>query len=306
MAAVAQMVNVLQALILTDNEKMVLTPTYYVFDMYKVHQEAMMVPVELNTENYNYGDKSIPAIHMSSSISNDGKLNITICNTHATKDEILKCTLKGYNAKTIKGKIINGDKLDAHNTFDNPNRVKINEFNKAKLVKGEIEVTIPAHSVVALEISGDYAGKPLVDQPRNPKNGLKYTIYEGSWNKLPDFSSAKPLKSGVCENFTLPTDIPTTNSGIVYEGYILIENEGFYDFFTVSDDGSRLYIDDDVIVNNDGLHGMIEKSGNVFLKKGYHKIKVDFFQAGGGLGLNVLIQAPNGKKELINNKILYY
>ncbi len=305
MAAVAQLVNVLQSLILTNGEKMVLTPTYYVFDMYKVHHDALMVPIELQTTNYTYGNQSIPALNMSASIDANGDLNITICNTHAQKDMPLNIALNGFEAKSMEGKIITANTLNAHNTFEKPNEVGIKDFNPGKIVKGNIEARIPAHSVVLITVKGKYEGKPLVEQPKSPKKGLKYTVYEGRWDRLPDFRTLSPVNSGVVSNILIPKGVPSTNVGIVYEGYIKIEQDGVYEFFLTSDDGSRLEIDEETIVINDGLHGMVERGGSVYLKKGFHKLKIEFFQAGGGYGIQFMIKLPDGKKLPVTDDMLW-
>ena len=91
-----------------------------------------------------------------------------------------------------------------------------------------------------------------------------------------------------------------------FSGYINIEKEGIYTFFTDSDDGSMLYIDDEEVVNNDGNHGSLEKSGKAALKKGFHKIKVLYFDSGGGNSLKVSIQPEGGKKEVIPASVLFY
>ena len=80
MANIAQMINVLQAMILTDKEKMIVTPTYWVFEMYTVHQDATLLPSELQSADYEFGDKTIPAVSASASRDKDGKIHVTLCN----------------------------------------------------------------------------------------------------------------------------------------------------------------------------------------------------------------------------------
>lgn len=306
MAAVAQLVNVLQALILTDNEKMVLTPTYHVFDLYKVHHDALMVPVDLKTNPYTFGNNSIPALNMSASIDASGKLNITICNTDAKRAQPLLCNLKGFKASSVSGKIITANTLNAHNTFDKPNEVKITDFTQCKLKNGNIEAKIPAHSVVLLQVDGIFEGRKAITPPQKLQQGLQYKVYEGQWNRLPDFKQLTPIRTGIIKEIVIPDNIPATNIGIVYEGYIKVEQDGIYEFSSISDDGSRIEIDGEMVVINDGLHGMIERTGSVFLKKGFHTIRVEFFQAGGGWGLNVLMAAPGSEKRPISPQSLFY
>ncbi|MFC1462915.1 PA14 domain-containing protein, partial [Verrucomicrobiota bacterium] len=89
-------------------------------------------------------------------------------------------------------------------------------------------------------------------------------------------------------------------------GVIEITAAGDYTFYTTSDDGSRLYIEDSMIVDNDGAHGMQERSGVVTLSVGKHPIRVDFFQGGGGHGLEVRYAGPGIAKQLIPNAVLYH
>jgi len=97
MANIAQIVNVLQSVILTKDEQMILTPTYYVFKMYKVHHEATLLPINLTCENYYYGDNLIPSIIASASMDREGLIHITISNLNPTSDIKLTCEFKGKN-----------------------------------------------------------------------------------------------------------------------------------------------------------------------------------------------------------------
>jgi alpha-L-arabinofuranosidase len=153
MTNIAQIVNVLQAMILTQDEKMVLTPSYHVFDMYKVHQEATFIPSELESEKYSVGDKSLPALSVSVSKSDNGQLNISIVNIHPSKKITLDCDIQGMSAKTISGSILTAPELASHNTFDQPNVVTPASFNGAKLKGNALNVDVPAKSVVVLTLN---------------------------------------------------------------------------------------------------------------------------------------------------------
>jgi len=153
MANIAQIVNVLQAMILTDEEKMVLTPTYWVFDMYKVHLDATRLPVKLESPDYEFDGKKTPALSVSASRDKGGVVHVSIVNAHATEPVQLDCTLEGVAASQIAGRILTADKLDAHNTFDDPNAVKPATFDGAKLDGENLTAEIPAHSVVVLALS---------------------------------------------------------------------------------------------------------------------------------------------------------
>ncbi len=307
MAAIAQVVNVLQAMILTKDEKMLLTPSYHVFDMYKVHQDAYLVPSSLNCENYTFEGESVPALNISSSIDKNGKLHISICNLHATKTENLTCQLKGYLATTVKGEIITADKLNAYNSFDTPNELTIKDFKAFKLGKDQLTVEMPPHSVVTIELGGNLVTEYNSIKLKNPVQGLTYKMYEGAWKNLPDFSKIEPVKTGNIDGISFPEGNKGNNFGVVYNGYIKIEKTGMYNFGLNSDDGSRLSISGKTIITNDGLHGMIEREGIIYLHEGYHPIEIEFFQGGGGSGLELYIQAPQeNKKQLIPDNIFYH
>lgn len=152
MANIAQTVNVLQAMILTDNEKMILTPTYHVFDLYRVNQDALFLPSELKTEDYEHSGKKIPALNISSSKARDGSININIVNVHPDKTIPLECELRGANVKHVSGRILTAKALNAHNTFGQPDNVKIADFNKVSLNDNMLRVEMPAKSVVVLTV----------------------------------------------------------------------------------------------------------------------------------------------------------
>jgi alpha-N-arabinofuranosidase len=152
MANIAQVVNVLQAMILTDEEKMLLTPTYWVFEMYKVHQDATRLPVKLESPDYKFDGKQIPALSVAASRDKAGLVHVSIVNAHASAAVKLDCQLEGVAASQIAGRILTADQLDAHNTFDAPNAVKPTKFDGAKLDGDTLTAEIPPHSVVMLTL----------------------------------------------------------------------------------------------------------------------------------------------------------
>ena len=152
MACIAQTVNVLQAMILTENEKMIVTPTYHVFEMYKVHQDATFLPIELQCNDYRYGDSNIPALNVSASRDGAGKIHISLCNLDLKTNAEIVCELKGAEAKKVSGRVLTSDAMTAHNTFDNPEVVKPAVFTDVQLKEDVLTVVLPAKSVVVLEI----------------------------------------------------------------------------------------------------------------------------------------------------------
>lgn len=152
MANIAQTVNVLQALIFTDGEKMLLTPTYHIYDMYKVHHDALLLPLELEGPDYSYGDQSLPAITASASKSENGKINLSLVNIDPDQSLDVRINLQGTDASNVSASILASAEMNSFNTFGNPEEVKIEEFKGAQIKKGVISLKVPAHSVIMLEI----------------------------------------------------------------------------------------------------------------------------------------------------------
>mgnify|MGYP000897519798 FL=1 len=92
---------------------------------------------------------------------------------------------------------------------------------------------------------------------------------------------------------------------MLFDGYLKIEKDGIYHFTTRSDDGSILYIDDEEVVNNDGDHGSVEAAGKAALKKGYHKIRVAYYDGSGGNELTATMQLENAPKNTLNSKLIW-
>jgi alpha-L-arabinofuranosidase len=150
MANIAQLVNVLQSVILTQDEKMILTPTYHVFDLYKVHQDATYLNSSLKTEDYEFLGDKLPALNVSASKSEDGTINISIVNINPDKDIDLQCEIRGADIKNVTGRILTAATLDAHNTFDQPDNIEIAEFTKMKLKNNLVTLKVPSKSVLVL------------------------------------------------------------------------------------------------------------------------------------------------------------
>lgn len=154
MANIAQTVNVLQAMILTKGEKMVLTPTYHVFKMYTVHHNAIMLPIEVNCNQLSVDSVNIPAVSASSSINKDGTIHITLANIDPEKEQTITCTLDGTDkAEKVTAQIITADKMNALNDFDKAEEVNAKIFNGFNIDKNMLKVTLPAKSVILLSVS---------------------------------------------------------------------------------------------------------------------------------------------------------
>jgi alpha-N-arabinofuranosidase len=154
MANIAQIVNVLQAMILTQGNKMVLTPTYHVFKMYNIHQDATLLTSNLICEPYKLGNDQIPAISSSASVDKNGKIHVTLSNLNPSKEIKLEVNLSGKGfTKINSGTILTASAFNTVNTFDKPETVVPVAFKNAKkLSDNKLEVSIPGKSVVVLEL----------------------------------------------------------------------------------------------------------------------------------------------------------
>jgi hypothetical protein len=136
--------------------------------------------------------------------------------------------------------------------------------------------------------------------------GIKYAYYEGVWDRLPDFKTLKPVKEGVLAKFDFSPRQEVERFGFEYTGFMRVPDTGVYAFFTNSDDGSRLYIGDSLVVDNDGLHGMQETRGVIALAAGLHPLRVTFFEKTGGDGLEVYYKSAKAKKQLMPEAMLFH
>ena len=151
MANLAQTVNVIQAMVLTDGEKMLLTPTYHVFDMLKGHQDAIALSLNIDTETYSMGDTSLPMVSASASKSESGDVLLTMCNLHPSESASLEISIADMDVTSLAGKILVSDEITAHNTFDTPNLVKPTSYDGATIEdRNKLKMTLPAASVAAL------------------------------------------------------------------------------------------------------------------------------------------------------------
>ncbi|MCC3355882.1 alpha-N-arabinofuranosidase [Bacillus sp. REN16] len=154
MTNIAQTVNVLQAMILTEGEKMILTPTYHVFDMFKVHQDAERLDVEPFYGNYEYDGQILPQVSVSASKNAEGKTHISLCNIDHENAAVLDLELRGLHTSQISvtGTILTGDSMNAHNTFEQPDVVKVEDFHGVTLIQNRLHIELPAMSIVTLSI----------------------------------------------------------------------------------------------------------------------------------------------------------
>ena len=205
---------------------------------------------------------------------------------------------------------------------DNDGRHVLRErFGTINLPSGEHRLRVEyfeAFSTQALEVrysSSDIGiSKQLIpnsvmrpDDGTTPadENGVSYSYYGGDWSQLPDFSSLTPIKTGTLPNFSLSPAQVEDYYGFVYTTYLEVSATGNYTFYTNSDDGSKLYINDQQVVNNDGLRPLQERSGSVTLAKGRHKLVVEYFEGYGGQTLEVRYKGSGISKQLIPDDVLF-
>jgi alpha-N-arabinofuranosidase len=154
MTNIAQTVNVLQAMILTEGEKMIVTPTYHVFDMYKVHQDAEVLAVDSSFGTYEYKGQTLPQVTVSASKNDEGVVHISLCNIDHVNEVVLDLDLRGVKAveKKVSGTIITAHSMNAHNTFEQPEVVKPDQFTGVALEDNKLAVKLPRMSVVTLRV----------------------------------------------------------------------------------------------------------------------------------------------------------
>jgi alpha-N-arabinofuranosidase len=152
MANIAQIVNVLQSMILTNDDRMTLTPTYHVFEMYKVHQDATYLPLDIIADSKMIRDRCIQMINASASKDKNGLMHLTLVNIDADTECTLAIDFSSLKVKEAKGRILTSKTVNDHNTFDNPELIKPELFNGVKVANGSLTVKMPAKSIVVLEI----------------------------------------------------------------------------------------------------------------------------------------------------------
>ncbi len=152
MANIAQMIDVLQSMILTRGRQIVLTPTYHVFDLYQVHQGATLLPVQIAADNYVSGAVTLPAISVSASRDEQGRIHVSVVNLDPDRDASMTLALNGIMASSASARVLTADAMDAHNDFDAPQRLAPRELQGVSIRNGNVKLTIPAKSVTVVEL----------------------------------------------------------------------------------------------------------------------------------------------------------
>lgn len=153
MTNIAQMVNVLQALIHTKDDKMVLTPTYHVFNMYKIHQDAVLLDFSLLSDDYTCEGETLKKINASVSKDKEGNINITLCNIDPNNPAKIICCIEDVEEiKDVKGKVLTSNDMAVYNTTEEPNNIRPEEFNDVVIQKNNLYINMPSKSIISLVV----------------------------------------------------------------------------------------------------------------------------------------------------------
>ena len=206
----------------------------------------------------------------------------------------------GMDGTTIRYTTDGTEPTDASNLYSVP-------FTITKSSEVKVKAFLPDafQSATASQFVHTYEWKKALKV--NPKNkGLTYKTYELTPKLVADIDKASAIKSGTTTEINLANITRNQNAGLRFEGYIKIEKDGLYGFDLSSDDGSKLWIDDEVVVDHDGIHGSETKNGKIALRKGYHRIKLDFIQASGNINLSLTMNADGLPKQSLPASMLFH
>ncbi len=209
---------------------------------------------------------------------------------------------------------INTDDADANISYiiASGRETKTLAYNQSFLVKGDATIKafakkkgnlLPSDTAV-LKVTGLSLLKSIPISKTTP--GLKYKYYESESMDMSVLKTGTPVKEGIAEKVSISVKQRTDKYGLVFEGFIYVEKTGGFSFFAKSDDGSILTINDQEIINNDGNHGFEEKEGKCLLEKGFHKIRLQYFDSGGGNNLLLSFQQLGQKKMEVPATILFH
>lgn len=145
------------------------------------------------------------------------------------------------------------------------------------------------------------------DSVTTPDSGLTYDYYLGAWTALPAFTPDSSILTYPIASFDISSTMSPSNFAFVFTGYLKAPAEGAYTFYCTSDDGSKLFIGDSCVVDNDGMkNGAVERSGTVSLQQGFHRIRVEYFCAGDSHVLTVAWQGPGFSRQTIGASSLFH
>ena len=234
--------------------------------------------------------EDVPVIVTTPYVSNSEKVFKTECSVNMvcdTKDAEIYYTLDG-SEPTRNSSLFKGDVV-----------VNKNTTVKMKAFKGN-EASLTATAVFKK------MGEIKKVSMNEVKPGLSYKYTHGIYRMVNDFLEVPPLKTGMVPIFTMEPREKEQFFSFDFEGYIDIKQAGEYTFYLATNDGGRMYVDDNMIINNDGLHPVVEVGKKVELQPGLHPISVKYFQEGGLNGLKVSYEGPGIEKQEIPSKVLFH
>ena len=179
-------------------------------------------------------------------------------------------------------------------------------YNYSSWSQGGTQTQTFATPVSNVSYTANYTA--ALRSPENPTTtiqGLNYSYFQGTWSALPNFAALTPVSSGVVSTFDISPRTQNENLGLRFNGYINFAASGVYNFYSSSDDGSKIYIGTTLVVNNDGLHANLEASGQIGLLAGKHAITVDFIEQAGAEVLSVSYLGPTLAKQIIPASALF-
>jgi outer membrane protein assembly factor BamB len=186
------------------------------------------------------------------------------------------------------------------NLYTNP--IHIKESCELKM-RGYSNGVVPGFVVVEDLKRVEYE---QMSDPGNISPGLNYDYFEGAFSRVDKLDDLTPRSSGVFDKVKVKPETGVNEYGYIYDGYILVPSEGVYTFYITSNDGSKLYINGEELIDNDGGHSAIEKSGKIALQPGEYPFRVKYFQMGGGQALDVSWEGPGFRKKEITAQVLFH
>lgn len=192
-----------------------------------------------------------------------------------------------YPISDIDQQMCNGQPCSDDSVFTAQSHTSAVGDDATELANGDVSVSEPT---IALTTRVVTSTKPV-----------SYEYFEGNWASLPDFNTLTPVDAGSLDNFSISPASQSDYFGFRQHATLVISTPGEYTFSTISDDGSQLFINDQLLVDNDGLHGMARREGKVTLQTGEHAIKVTYFERTGGAGLSVAWSGPGFTERAIDS-----